>query len=591
MDLTNVLAALDSGTAGHKLETQTLDFKTEKADFRSTAQDLAEACVCFANAEGGTVLLGVADRPTGESSFVGTTMESDLLRRKIFDLTRPSLTVDVEELHHAGARLLRIDVPAGIDVYSTTRGQYFQRWTDQCQPMEPHSVARLTAECRGEDWSAVSSGLSIDAVDPVALAKAAELLAHSQDAPRERLAKEEPARLLAGLELLCPDGTLTRAGALLFVADRNFGPRELVAYQHRRTPSGEADAKRRWTGPLILVFDELMEAVTAPIDSTPLTLSNGRQILLEDYPLSAVREALANAITHRDYASPRPVTIIHSPQHFEVRSPGPLVTGITIENLLSRGTRPRYPLLARAFNRFGWVEYLGQGFNRMFREMARIGKPLPQIRTTIDEVEVSLEGSAPNIHVARLVADLPAEVQVDTDSLLILMRLCEKKSVTASEIAVLVQREKEYSEKALRRLSDPAVDLIEPTTGTRARRFPNYRLRGSALARLGSAVAYHTRSVAESDRQVIEHVRDFESINNSALQRMFDIDVYTARDILKDLTARGILVRTSEQSRGVAVRYGPGPAFPNARRPSRSRLSRPSDGERPNDGHEDDVLF
>lgn len=578
MEIDSVLQALDDGTAAHKLESQVLDFKTEKPDFKSTAQDLADACVCFANADGGTVIVGISDKPSQTGSFVGTHLDATDLRLKIYSLTRPNLTVEVTEVNHNGVRLLRIDVPLGIDVYSTVRGQYFQRWTDQCQPMEPHNVARLTAERRGEDWSAASSGQSIEDVDPVALAKAVELLANSHDGPRELLSREEPRRLLAGLELLCADGSLTRAGALLFTSTRSFGPRELVSYQHRRTPAGEADAQRRWSGPLILVFDELMEAVNARIDSTPLTLSNGRQILLEDYPLSAVREALANAITHRDYSSPRPVSVIHSPQHFEVSSPGPLVTGITVDNLLSKGTRPRYPLLARTFNRFGWVEYLGQGFNRMFREMARIGKPLPQVRGNNDEVVIVLEGSAPNIHVARLVADLPNEVQVDTDSLLILMRLCEKKSVTASEIAILVQREREYSEKVLRRLSDPSIDLIEPTTGTRNRKFPSYRLRGAALARLGSAVAYHVRSVAESDRKVIEHVRDFESINNSALQRMFDIDVYTARDILKDLTTRNILVRTSEQSRGVSVRYGPGIAFPHTRKSSRAPIPRATEG-------------
>jgi ATP-dependent DNA helicase RecG len=46
------------------------------------------------------------------------------------------------------------------------------------------------------------------------------------------------------------------------------------------------------------------------------------------------------------------------------------------------------------------------------------------------------------------------------------------------------------------------------------------------------------------------------------LQRLFDIDVYQGRDLLRDLVGREILVRVSEQTRGVAVKYGPGPKFP-----------------------------
>lgn len=205
----------------------------------------------------------------------------------------------------------------------------------------------------------------------------------------------------------------------------------------------------------------------------------------------------------------------------------------------------------------------------MFREMARSGRPLPEITSSPDGVEVLFRGAPPNIHVARVIAELPEDLKNDTDTLLIFMQLCSKKSVTAQQIAPIIQRSPRDAESALRHASQPDVELLEPTAGTRGRRFPNYRFQGDVLARLGPAVAYHSRSSRDVDRKVVDHVREYHSINNATIQRLFDIDVYGARDILKDLVGREVVTRVSTQTRGKAVKYGPGPRFPAKARRSR----------------------
>lgn len=301
-------------------------------------------------------------------------------------------------------------------------------------------------------------------------------------------------------------------------------------------------------------------------------MRSGQQLAIEDFSSIAIREALANALIHRDLRENQPVQVRHSPATLNISSPGPLVAGVTPENILTRGTKPRYPSLAKAFNTLGWGEYLGQGVNRMFREMARSGRPLPEIKSHPDLVEVLFRGAPPNIHVARLVAELPDDLKNDTDTLLILMRLCAKKSVTAQQISPIIQRSVEDAEAALRHASQPDIELVEPTTGTRNRKYPNYRFRGDVLARLGPAVVYHSRTSGEVDRKIFDHLREYGSINNATVQRLFDIDVYGARDVLKDLVERDVLTRVSSQTRGKAVKYGPGPKFPT-KKSSRRRTS------------------
>jgi ATP-dependent DNA helicase RecG len=148
--------------------------------------------------------------------------------------------------------------------------------------------------------------------------------------------------------------------------------------------------------------------------------------------------------------------------------------------------------------------------------------------------------------------------------------LCEQRTANAAQLAGVIQRQVGEAQRVLQRLSSDPADLLEPTAGTSSRRQPNYRLRGDALAALGPAVRYHRRAQSEIDRKVVAHVREYGYINNGTVQRLFDLDVYQGRDLLRALVGRELLVRTSTQSRGTAVRYGQGPAFSQ-----RSRRSSP----------------
>src|SRR5437763_2387523 len=89
-----------------------------------------------------------------------------------------------------------------------------------------------------------------------------------------------------------------------------------------------------------------MDLIWARRNVTPLTLPNGQQIEIADFPEVAVREALSNAVLHRDYRLQHPVNIEHSPSGFVVISPGPLVGSVTKENILTHASTPRNPALA-----------------------------------------------------------------------------------------------------------------------------------------------------------------------------------------------------------------------------------------------------
>lgn len=557
-----LVAKVVAGATPADLETERLDFKQPKGTIKETIRDLTEAAVCFANASGGTLVVGIRDQPGGESALVGCELDPTDLRRQIYESTNPGLVVSVNVQRFGAKRLLVVDVPEGIDVHSTSRGFASRRLGTSCLPMTPIDIARLSEDRRGADWSAGRSELRFTEVSEAALEALRRLLEVSDRPSTRELRRGSDRDLLIRLSLMDRDDTLTQAGAILLTP----GQRDRISYQYRRTRAGEAVTTRRWPGPLVLAFEEVLEAVDARQSMTPLTLPSGVQIELPDYPPAAVREALANAVLHGDHRLARPVVIEHSPDALSIVSPGPLVAGVTPQTILTSGSRARFAALVGAFRNLGLAEELGQGVNRMFREMLKSGRDAPSITDRGDVVEVVFRGQRPNARVAALMHDLPLDEQSDTDALLILHLLCDRPSVDATYVAPVIQRPADDAQASLDRLAAPPAELLEPTPSTTSRRFPTYRLRHDVAARLGPALSYRRRDKGELDTKVAHHVDEYGYINNSTLQRLFDVDVYAARDMLRDLVGRELLVRISEQKRGTAVRYGPGPRFPQPKR-------------------------
>lgn len=81
---------------------------------------------------------------------------------------------------------------------------------------------------------------------------------------------------------------------------------------------------------------------------------------------------------------------------------------------------------------------------------------------------------------------------------------------------------------------------------------------------MSRAVAYRRRAVDDIDSKIVEHVREYGSISNRTIQRMFDLHVFAARDVITDLRARGILDKIGDAKGGTNVRYGPGASFPRS---------------------------
>lgn len=557
------LAAVLAGGEVGMLESETLAFRTEsRGPLDDTLRDLAEACACLANARGGSVVVGVVEAVAGAEALVGCTLDPALVKRRVFELTDPHLVVSVEERTVAGSRVLVLATPSSADVHAVG-ARCTERLGTACEPMSPERIASVLGDRRMDDWSAHDSGMGLDDVVPLALDVARRMMERSADPTRRDFARLSDPDLLRRLGVVTDRATLTNGGALMFA---ELGDQERLAYTFRRSPSGALVTNEHLVAPLLVALERVLEFIDVRADRTAVSLGGGLQFLFADLPEVAVREAVVNAVMHRDHRIPGPVVVEHAPTRFSVTSPGSFVSGVTPANVLTTSSVTRNPRLATAIRALGLAETAGTGVDRMYAEMARLGHQPPVYEADASRVRVTLLGGAPNTYLTRFTASLPREEAEDADTMLILLTLLGRRTVGAAVMAPLLQRSEAEAQAVLERLCTPPVALLEPTRHTAEHARPQYRLRGEVIAALGPAVTYNRRGPDEYDRKVVGLVRESGHVNSRMVRLLLDLDVQAASRVLADLVERGMLVKTSTSQRGPGVTYGPGPQFPRGKR-------------------------
>ncbi|GGH46885.1 RNA-binding domain-containing protein [Microbacterium album] len=562
LNLADIITALKAGATGGQLENEALDFKQEDPNVKKTLEVIADAVVCFANANGGSIVLGIADNVAGAAAISGVSsrLDSRSIVLGIYERTRPGLSVPITEHTVDGKRLIEITVPAGATFYANAKGTSTRRIGTQCQPFPPEQQRQALAARGLYDWSEQPSGAR--RVSEEEMVRVRRLL---RAADRRELADQSDQAILTDLRLLTSDGQLNRAG--LLIAGHEDDIRELLpaygySYQYRPSPGAEAVDRFRGRRPILAAIEQLINAIEARRQMRPLNLAGGVQLQLQDYPQEAVRELVVNAFVHRDFEVAGSADIEQSPEQLRIVSPGGLVFGVTAENILSHPSTPRNRLLLETVTALHVAERAGQGIDRAYRYLLRAGKKPPTFTDSGQAVEARVPGGAGNDAFARYVnGHLPDALAGDIEVLLVLDALCNQRAAQAEAIAPLLQRSVAEAQSTLERMR--ASGLLEPTRRTASRAFPNYVLASSTLTGLGLAVTYHRRNADDADDKVIEHIREYGYITNQTLRRLFDLEMFPARDMLRDLQARAVIVKLEGQARGPGVRYGRGPKFPS----------------------------
>ncbi|MDK9718413.1 MAG: putative DNA binding domain-containing protein [Trichlorobacter sp.] len=383
-----------------------LEFKEAKHNYHF--DKLVEYCVALANEGGGKIILGVSDRRPRH--IVGTTAFAEPGRTESGLHDRLFHRIPVEELHTDEGRVLIVHVPPRLPGMAwNSEGRYLKRAGDELAALSDIELRAIFAEI-GPDFSAeICPGASVADLAPNAIALFRDRWARKSRDERKRAWSD--AETLANAELLL-DGQLTYAALILFgsrsALGRYLAQAELVFEYRSSEASGPAADREEYREGFFLWQDSLWNKIN---------LRNDRQsyqdgLFRMDIPTFdevPVREALLNAVAHRDYRLGGSIFVRQYAHRLEVVSPGALPPGITADNILDQ-QNPRNRRLAEALARCGLIERSGQGMNLIFESAIRQGKPLPSFAgTSSHEVRLTLEGMVKSTAFVRFMERLGEE--------------------------------------------------------------------------------------------------------------------------------------------------------------------------------------
>lgn len=370
-------------------EGERLEFKTAANNFH--AEKLAKYCVALANEGGGKIILGVSDRRPRE--IVGTAAFAEPGRTEAGLYQWLHHRVPVEEVRYQGKRLLIAHVPGRLPGTAWEyEGRYLRRAGDDLTAMTAAELKTIFAEA-GPDYSAETSEASVADLSQKAVAEFRHRWARKADKPK--LLERDDAELLGDAEVLI-NGRATIAALVLLGTREALGRRlaqaEIVFEYRSSEASGPAQDRTEYREGFLLIQDDLWRKIN---------LRNDRQsyqdgLFRYDIPTfdeKAVREALLNAVAHRDYRLGGSIFVRQYPRRLEIVSPGGFPAGITPENIVDQ-QNPRNRRLAEALGKCGLIERSGQGLNLMVESAIRQSKPLPDFKgSAAHEVRLTLEGT------------------------------------------------------------------------------------------------------------------------------------------------------------------------------------------------------
>lgn len=429
-------------------ESLTCEFKSDRKCLPD--RELIEAVVCMANGEGGEIYLGVEDdgRVTGlhkDHRFL------DGMAALIANRTQPMLRVSVEQLELEGLVVARISVPKSGQPVATNEGLLKRRRLQangqpECVPYPPHEFASRLASFGLLDVSAqaVAGALASD-LDPIERARLRQFIERFNG--DRALLELDDAQLDAalGLTVRTPAGFLPSLTGLLLIGNeaslRALVPTHEIAFQ---ILDGEEVRFNEFSrAPLLRAF-EWVETLFKPLNTEREFQSGLFRVPVPRLDQRAFREAIANAITHRDYALRGAVHVRLSGDTLTISNPGGFVEGVTLNNLLVTEPRPRNPALADALKRIGLVERTGRGVDLIYRGLLRYGRHVPDFsQSDSHSVVLSLSLAAADEAFLKVILEEEARghKELPVDSLIILAALREQRRASSEQLAAWVQKD------------------------------------------------------------------------------------------------------------------------------------------------------
>lgn len=544
-------------------ECDIMDFKEQLEDkmlfgkslknFASKYDETARDVVAFANNKGGFLFIGVVDGTKEiNSDFKYDNEKVFELIHQVQDRTEPTITLIPHKIRVENKDLLVLEVPFSTQLHRTSRGEFLIRSNDGNRSIEPYEMATIMSE-KGlivydqKEWRIYGNW-----IDETRLQNLLGLIeARDPDSPYLGKTREDFLDSLGMTKDVGEDVLPTTTG-ILFVGNhtalKEF-PFYEVKYIHYFADGTYKPYE--FKGNIIEIAKKCFAQLKAEIRQKEYVFGLFREYV-EDYSEIVIRELLINALAHRSLSRQQIVEIrkYDDGNYLEIESPGPFPEGVTIDNYL-RKTNPRNPNVMDILREIGLAEKAGSGFDKIFTDLLKKGKSLPEPEVT--ETSVIFRIKADIVSEKLIELSMMYENQVGTpmklDELLILSEVINHKQVKVAELAKSPNISSYRVQAILDKLHD--LEFIEPTGKTSGL---SYILHISKRDNLDDKIEYVNKKKQEKARQkeaILRYLDSIETINNAdarMLLKLQDKDRSKVSRLFAELKSEGEVLQTEDST-------------------------------------------
>lgn len=370
-----------------------VEFKEAKNQYayNSSRKSVVGYTVAFANEKGGYLVFGLEDAHPhvvcGSKAFEG---REGQLEQDVFRDT--GIRIQTEVLFEGANRVLAVKIPSrpvGKPLYFNDVP--LMRVGDGLERMSEEMYLSIIQEQEPDFSAKKCDGINLTDLDEDAIKRMKESYARKQkNMGFLQLSTEQ---VLTDLKLL-DNGRLNYAALILLGKKevmQNKLPQSKTIWEFRNSEAQiHFDNREQIDEPLFIAIDSIWKLINQPTLNRKYPIQSEAYIFdLYDFNEAVIREAVLNAVAHRDYSITSEVVIKQYPSQIIIINPGGFPKGVTIQNILTVSSTPRSRLMTEILEKTGLVERSGQGVDKIFSITLSEGKAEPDYQNS-DLFQVSL---------------------------------------------------------------------------------------------------------------------------------------------------------------------------------------------------------
>ncbi|HRN47060.1 MAG TPA: ATP-binding protein [Agriterribacter sp.] len=429
------------------VEDKNKDYKSLRKAIGDKAnhRDLAETCICFANAQGGEIIIGIEDKENAPPPKQKIKQEDiNALLKSLRQLTDGvSIVSNDITTHQNGGEYFVLNIQPSTRVIATTSsGKVFIRISDNCYPVGGDELTNLAAEKTAFQWEIIApQKITVHEADET---KIKSLLADLRVSEKVSsfIKEKTDDEILSHYQLLSPEGSLTNLGVLWLgkpsqIARLSYPVTvQYIVYNDRE----EKIRKKEWHfhshNPKELLLEIEKEAVELTY-STELPDGLFRKNIRQ-YPKEVVRELLVNAIAHKKYTISGDIFIEVYADRLTITNPGSLPLGVNPKNILHERHR-RNPHLIQLMADLRLMEGEGSGYDLVYEKLARDAKPMPEIESDFTKVSVTVFSKTMNPEVVSILDYIDKHYTLTQKEYITLGLIASHRKMPTTQLASYLQ--------------------------------------------------------------------------------------------------------------------------------------------------------